>query len=134
MTEIRINVFRDGSVWFGARWIDGEYDGCDALGIVNESTEDEAMAAARAMPLTVVGTRDVRFVDGIDTWRDKRRAVIVAALRDAALFMEEQDLDSPIGDWDSEAWAIARLPALGWDLYRTTLRDAIAAGRKALDA
>lgn len=26
---IRINVYRAGGEGFGARWIDGEYDGCE---------------------------------------------------------------------------------------------------------
>lgn len=62
---IRINVFRDGGEWFGARWIDGEYDGCDALEISGEASTAEAISAAQAMPLLVDGERTVAKVDDL---------------------------------------------------------------------
>jgi hypothetical protein len=67
MATIKINVYRDGSTWFGARWIDGDYDGCDALDIADECSAAEAIAAARAMPMTVNGERLVSRVDDIDS-------------------------------------------------------------------
>ena len=60
---ILINVFRDGGVWFGARWIDGQYDGCDRLNVGNDASDDEAIEAVRTMPLLVEGPRVVRRVD-----------------------------------------------------------------------
>ena len=67
MASIKINVFRDGSEWFGARWIDGEYDGCDPLEIDDSASESDAIQAARDMPLTVSGERIVTKVDDIDS-------------------------------------------------------------------
>lgn len=67
MSSIKINVYRDGLVWFGARWIDGEYDGCDSLDISDDATEAEAIDAAREMPLTVTGERIVSRVEDIDS-------------------------------------------------------------------
>jgi hypothetical protein len=67
MSTIKINVYRDGSTWFGSRWIDDEYDGCDDLDVVDGATEAEAIAAAEAMPLLVGGERIVRRADDIDT-------------------------------------------------------------------
>lgn len=65
MTTIKINVYRDGGEWFGARWIDGEYDGCDSLDIAEGATEAEAIEAARNMPLNVKGERTVSRVDDV---------------------------------------------------------------------
>ncbi len=59
---IQINVYRDGGEWFAARWIGGEYDGCDALDLDGDATEAEALGAAREMPLTVDGVRTVTLV------------------------------------------------------------------------
>lgn len=56
---IKINVYRVGSMWFGARWIDGEYDGCDPLDVAGDATEAEAIAEAHAMRLGVEGPREV---------------------------------------------------------------------------
>lgn len=64
--EIKINIFRDGGEWFGARWIDGKYDGCDSLGVDDDASEDEAREAAMATPLSVDGTRTVACVDDVD--------------------------------------------------------------------
>ena len=61
--SIKINVFRDGGEWFGARWIDGEYDGCDSLDIADDATEAEAIEAARTMPLSIDGERTVARVE-----------------------------------------------------------------------
>lgn len=60
--DIRINVSREGRKWFAAIWIDGEYDGCDALDVADGATADQAMAEAEAMPLLVSGERTVRLV------------------------------------------------------------------------
>ena len=67
MSTIKINVYRDGGEWFGARWIDGEYDGCDSLDIDDNSSESEAIEAAETMSLSVSGDRTVRKVDDIDS-------------------------------------------------------------------
>lgn len=67
MTTIKINVFRDGSVWFGARWIDGEYDGCDSLEISDDASERDAIEAAANMPLRIDGDRTVSRVDDVDS-------------------------------------------------------------------
>ncbi len=45
-TEIKINIYRDNGSWFGARWIGGEYDGCDALDVGAEADEGEARSVA----------------------------------------------------------------------------------------
>jgi len=65
MARIQINVYRDGGEWFAARWIDGEYDSCDALPVASDASETEAMEAAREMPLIVEGERVVRRVDDV---------------------------------------------------------------------
>lgn len=64
MAQIKINVYRAGGKWFGARWIDGEYDGCDEIDIATDATTIEAIQAASDMPLSVAGERVVvRAVD-----------------------------------------------------------------------
>lgn len=63
VAEIRINVYQSGGEWFGARWIDGEYDGCDALEIDGDASEEEAIAHAESMPLIVQGLRTVERVE-----------------------------------------------------------------------
>lgn len=65
MATIKINVYRDGYEWFGARWIDGEYDGCDSLEIDDSASDAEALEAAQTMPLTISGERVVSRVDDI---------------------------------------------------------------------
>lgn len=67
MATIKINVFRDGTEWFCARWIDGEYDGCDSLEISNDASDAEAIEAAQNLLLTVPGERNVTRVDDINT-------------------------------------------------------------------
>ena len=62
---IKINVYRAGDVWFGARWINGEYDGCDELGIPDESRDVQAIERAHSMPLAVEGARFVSRVDDV---------------------------------------------------------------------
>jgi hypothetical protein len=59
MTNIKINVYKAGGEWFGARWIDGEYDGCDELGCDGDASDAEAIAHAESMPLAVSGARVV---------------------------------------------------------------------------
>lgn len=41
-----INIYKQNSVWFGARWIDGEYDGCDELDCAHDASEETARQAA----------------------------------------------------------------------------------------
>lgn len=65
MKTIEINVYKSGGVWFGARFIGGEYDGCDELGCEDDCTDNEALAVARKMPLMAVGERTVRRVDDV---------------------------------------------------------------------
>lgn len=65
--QIKINVFRDGTEWFCARWIDGEYDGCDSLEISDDASEVEAIEAAHTMRLTVSGERVISRVDDINS-------------------------------------------------------------------
>lgn len=48
---IKINIYRAGGEWFGARWIDGEFDGCDELGTAPAASEAAALAYAALMPL-----------------------------------------------------------------------------------
>lgn len=68
MSSIQINVFRDGSEWFGARWINGEYDGCDSLEISDDASTHEAIERAQTMPLlTAKGERIVAKVNDIDS-------------------------------------------------------------------
>lgn len=62
-SEIKINVYRAAGEWFGARWIDGEYDGCDRLDCSVDASDDEAIAHAETMHMTVDGPRTVRRVD-----------------------------------------------------------------------
>lgn len=67
MTTIKINVYRDGRAWFGARWIDDEYDGSDRLEIDDNASDEQAITKARQMSLSVSGTRVVHRVPDIDT-------------------------------------------------------------------
>ena len=62
---IRITVYRADGVWHGARWIDGEYDGCDPLPCDDDWTEDEALDCARHIPLRIDGEREVVRVDDV---------------------------------------------------------------------
>lgn len=41
MTSTTINIYQDAGEWYGARWIAGEYDGCD---VIDAETEEEARA------------------------------------------------------------------------------------------
>ena len=59
---IQINIYRSGGEWFGARWTDGEYDGCDELPCDGDASETEATECARTMPLNVQGERNVTRV------------------------------------------------------------------------
>lgn len=60
--RIEINVYRADGEWYGARWIDGEYDGCDRLDVEGGAPESAALEAARIMPLLAHGDRIVRRV------------------------------------------------------------------------
>lgn len=71
MTTIKINVFRDGKTWYNARWIDGEYDACDPLGIADDASDQDAIAAAHHLHLTVVGERVITRVEDADTANGK---------------------------------------------------------------
>lgn len=62
--EIKINIYRDGDYWYGARWIDGEYDGVGELVPAN-ATESEAREYAMTMPLLVTGKRTVVRVEDL---------------------------------------------------------------------
>ncbi len=57
-----INIYRAGGRWFGARWIDGEYDGCDELDVADGASEEVALDEARGMPLLVRGERQINRV------------------------------------------------------------------------
>ena len=59
MATIKINVFRDAGTWYGARWIDGKYDGCNSLDV---SSERDALEAARCLSLACAGERIVVLV------------------------------------------------------------------------
>lgn len=62
---VKINVYRAGGKWFAARWIEGEYDGCDALDVASDATTAEAISAAEVMPLSADGPREIeRVSDG----------------------------------------------------------------------
>lgn len=60
--QIEIKIYRSAGEWFGARTIDGEYDGCDALDCGGDASESDARAEAESMPLAVDGERVVRRV------------------------------------------------------------------------
>lgn len=62
MSQIKINIYRDGSAWFGARWIDGDYDGCDELPCDGDVSAAEAIECAEQMPLAASGDRTVTRV------------------------------------------------------------------------
>ncbi len=73
MSNIKINVYRDGGEWFGARWVDGEYDGCDELPCAADASEQEAIAVASLMPLNHAGPREVnRVQDVTDRWHSEQ--------------------------------------------------------------
>ena len=60
---IVINIYREDGRWFGARWINGEFDGCDELDEVEDGApEAVALEAAREMPLLVLGERQINRV------------------------------------------------------------------------
>lgn len=59
---IEISIYLCEGEWYAARKVDGEYDGCDALGITDEVSEAEAIAVAMAEPLLIAGERVVRRV------------------------------------------------------------------------
>lgn len=62
---IKINVYLCGNDWYAARWIDGDYDGCDELDIPEGATAAEAVAEAERMPLTVDGARVINLVSEV---------------------------------------------------------------------
>lgn len=61
-STIKINIWCDKGTWFGARWIDGEYDGTDELDVADGASAEDAERAAREMPLVVQGERIVAHV------------------------------------------------------------------------
>lgn len=63
---IKINVYRAGRTWYGARWIRGQYDGCDPLDIDDDAPVEEAVRAAMKMPLNTEGERIVAVVDDVE--------------------------------------------------------------------
>ena len=62
---IKINVYRSAGSWYAARWIDGEYDGCDELGCDDNASEAEAIAHAALMPLEGCTDDDPREVNRV---------------------------------------------------------------------
>lgn len=62
---IKINVYRDGGTWYGARWVGEEYDGCDPLDIDDDAPAEVAIRAAMDMPLIIEGDRIVAVVDDV---------------------------------------------------------------------
>lgn len=64
--EVKINVYRAGTEWFAARWIDGEYDGCDSLEISDDASDAQAIEAAEALMPKVKGERLIARVEDID--------------------------------------------------------------------
>lgn len=96
-----INIYRSNGDWYGARWIDGEYDGSDLL---EAETEAEAYAEA------------AQLADPVEV----RRVPDVEAEARATYFIEARDSH---GNWDarhagepvrfaSEAEALAEIPRL----------------------
>ena len=69
--KITINIYRDGGVWFGAIWVDGEYDTCTALPCDDDASDSEAERCAMDMPLLCTGPREVRRVDDDQIQREK---------------------------------------------------------------
>ena len=59
----KVNIYRSGNTWYGARWINGEYDGCDEL---EAETETEAIAEAATIGDVVRRVDDIacEFVVG----------------------------------------------------------------------
>ena len=48
---VRVNVYKSGGEWFEARWIDGKYDGSDAIDIDCDASEADVIAlVAEAYP------------------------------------------------------------------------------------
>ena len=43
---MQINIYRSNNIWYGARTIDGEYDGCDELDCSADASELQAKQAA----------------------------------------------------------------------------------------
>lgn len=64
-TTIKINVYRAGRTWYGARWVGEEYDGCDPLDIDDDAPVEEAVRAAMEMPLIIEGERIVAVVEDV---------------------------------------------------------------------
>lgn len=62
----KINIYKSGGKWFAARWIGGEYDGCDALDVAPSATTAEAREAARTMPLRSVVEREINRVEDFE--------------------------------------------------------------------
>jgi len=60
---IKINIYRASGTWYGARWIGGEYDGCDELPVGDAATETQARTAAERMHLAVSGPRTIVRVE-----------------------------------------------------------------------
>ena len=64
--QIQINIYRSAGTWFGARWIDGEYDGCDEPPVGDDADDAAATESALSMPLAVSGQRQVTRVDDVE--------------------------------------------------------------------
>lgn len=78
LSLIKINVYKSEGKWFGARWIDCEYDGCDALELADDASDAEAIAHAQLMTLSVQGMRTVLRVSDtghtIEAWPRRSRS------------------------------------------------------------
>lgn len=63
---IKINVYEQGGDWFGARWVDGKYDGCDELDLPAGAGAAEAIAYAAIMPMALPDEtpREISHVQG----------------------------------------------------------------------
>jgi hypothetical protein len=66
MKITKIKVYTVRGFWYVSRWIDGEYDGCDALDVPKGASEQAAKIAAYAMPLIGADFRIVSRGLGID--------------------------------------------------------------------
>jgi hypothetical protein len=64
--NVKTNIYRDGTVWCHASWIDGEYDCSDPLGIDDSATELDAVERACALYPQAKSVQ-INRVDDIDT-------------------------------------------------------------------
>ena len=60
--QIQVNVYRSRGSWFGALFLDGEFDSCNELPCDGDISEADAISVAETMPLTISGDRSVARV------------------------------------------------------------------------